>query len=236
MSTATIATIAAVIASPASEATATEAPKPVKLECVKGETEARILENLRSLHHLVLLGLSEVGEKPLFNDKFEACNTEDYKCLHQQARVILSQADKVRWTNYTKSIQSALQGVIDTYMNKARTAKAKIDAMLAECEDDSDRAMIPAFPNTVKVPFTAFKAAFPAGKSDTDIIKELHKLYNGQVGNKATKGQKEVKPEDVYVNFAFVPAPAPKSAQEPKVEEESPKSGEKAVDVAAAAE
>jgi hypothetical protein len=214
--------------------TTTEAPKA--RECVTEATENRIVENMRSLHHIILLGLQEVGIKPLFNDKFADCSNEDYKNLHHQARTILSQAAKVRWDSYSKGIAAKIQGVVDAHMVKARAAKARIDAMLAQCEDESERAMVPAFPNNIKVGLPALISCFPEGKSDTHIIAELNKLFPGQVGTKAAKNAKDTKREDVYVTFAFKPAEEPKVAPAPTSEdkvEEGPKSGEQVTDKAA---
>lgn len=191
------------------------------LPCVSAEHESAIVDNFRKLHHIVLQGLQTVGIKPLFNDTFAHCNNEDYKQLHQQARAMLTTAAKVRWDSYSAAITKAIQGVVDTHMEKARKAKERHDALLAACEDEEERALMPRFPNVVKVGLPALKGAFPEGKSDLDIQGELNKLFPGQVGTKAPKGQKEFKGEDVYVSFAFVA-----KKEEPKSEEVAPASTE----------
>lgn len=232
MSTVTaIATIAAVAATAAApvEAPAAEDKGKKARKSISQDIEERILANFRQLHHITLLACTEVGKKPLFNDKFDDCNNEDYKNLHEQARLVIRDAVKVRWENYSDTLAPALKAIVDAHMATAREDKAEWDKLPARMQ-----ARCPWSP-IVQVSATALKGAFPKGKTDTDIVMELNKLFPGQVGN-GGKG-KDSKLEDFHVNFAFVPAPAPTPAVEvAPAADAAPVSAEAPKDLSAAAE
>jgi hypothetical protein len=201
--------------------------KSVKLPCISQERFDHIFSNFRTLHGHVIEGLREVGVTPKFHDKWDACNGEDYKLLHEQARILIRQRNEHVWTTYAQSVTKAIKAVVDTYMVQARKAKEGLDT-LRENTPPEMRAFLPTFPSIVKVPMSALIPCFK-GKSEAEILVELTKLFPTQVVNGAPKGQKETKVSDISVTFPFTeakketPAPAPTSEEKAP---EAPVSGE----------
>ena len=219
-------TIAAVIAvAAAAEApTTTDTPaegakkeeKPAVLPCISAKIREALANNARQRHHLVLQGLLEVGQKPLFNDKFGECVREDYKLLDQQARLLCNQSDDLAWNTYAAEIKAKIQGVVDTHMGLAREDKAEWDKLSPRLQARNP------FCDRVEIPFADLKACF-SGKEDAHIVVELVKLF--PVNEKARTGVCNIGTAKAAVwalKVPFVPAPvatveaAPESGEAPK--------------------
>lgn len=190
----------------------TTSDKSVKV--ISDAREEEILSIFRTLHGKVLTALQECDIAPQFNADFAQCVMDDYKNLHQQSRALLSALRKDKNDKRVAGIRVGIQGVVDTYMNRARTEKEQYDAQLA-ATPETFRKFITAFPNVVKIPLADIRACFPKDATDKQVWDDL--TYMGyKVTDLSTKGQ---------VIVAFVPAPTK--------EEESPKSGEAPKSVAA---
>lgn len=155
----------------------------VSVKVLSDAREEEILDIFRTLHGKVLVALQECEIKPQFADNFGKCGNEDYKLLQQQARALISAKGKDRKEKKVAGIRTTIQGVVDTYMSQARTAKATMDAMPEEV-----RKFLPAFPATVKVPLSDIRACFPEGTTDADLFGDL--TYMGyKITDLTPKGQ-----------------------------------------------
>lgn len=168
----------------------TTSDKSVKV--ISDVRSEEIVSCFRTLHHKVLLALTECDIAPLFNTDFAKCAPEDYKNLHQQSRVLLSAKRDAAWNAYISDIKIKIQGVLDTHMGLAREDKAEWDNL-------SERAKARSpWSNTVKVPVSDLLPCFPEGKDLSQVVVELDKLFAGKVA----KG----KDDAFYLSIAFTPA------------------------------
>lgn len=171
---------------------------------VSDAREEEILSIFRTLHGKVLLALQECDIKPTFNTEWDKCTSVDYKELTGTARSLLNAKVGDRKEKRVAGIRTKIQGVVDTHMSQARAAKAAMDALPADV-----RKFLPAFSTTVKIPLSDIRACFPQGASDTEVFADLEYL-----GYKVT----DMSPTGKVI--------APFVAEEAKVTEEAPKSGE----------
>lgn len=173
---------------------------------VKVLSDARneeLLSIFRTLHGKVMTALQEVGVKPTFNDKFDACTNEDYKGLHEQARILLRAKGKAVFEARIGGIRAGIQGTSETYLNKARAAKAHMDSLPAEV-----KSFLPAFATTVNVPVSELVGFWPQGTSMEAIVRDLTALKYSLV-----KGEDK----SFSIKIAYSDA---------KVEDKAPVSGE----------
>lgn len=157
---------------------ATKSDTSVKV--INTAQKEEILALYRTLHTKVLSALQGCDIKPLFNDNFAKCGNEDYKLLHQQSRALVIAHEKSEWESYIGSIRSKVNGVIDTYMTRARAAKAQFDALKLSMGEAG--ALLPAFSSTVKVPVSDLVGCWPTNTDDSRVLVELDKLFPRNVG------------------------------------------------------
>lgn len=200
-----------------------EKPKPLAhisakpIEGKPGMFDTRREDAIRAafkvIHHETLLGCAEVGVPVQFNDNFFSCGTDDLKVCHQQARALISEAEKARWTTYSADLLAGLTPIIEAAQATAREDKLVWDKLSPRMQ-----AMCP-WSNVVEIPLTALKVAFGEGKEEGAITAELFKLYGKGVVNRGNKGDKST-----FEDFALA---VPFQAEAPKVAEEAtPASGE----------
>lgn len=153
------------------------------VKVISDAREEEILSIFRTLHSKVLTACTEVGVKPTFNDKFEACGAADYKELHQMSRTLINAKRTAKWEARIAGIRVSVQGVVNAYMVKARAAKSALDALPAEVKQ-----FMPSFSTTVKIPLSDIRACFPQGTTDSQLFSDLEKL-GYKVTDLTTKGQ-----------------------------------------------
>ena len=177
----------------------TKSDKSVKV--INAQQESNILGIFRTLHSKVLTALVDVGVKPTFEQEFGKCTNEDYKNLHQQARILVSDARKARWEEEVREIRTGIANVVNGAMEEQRVRKARYDAI-------QDREFLAPFPTSFTIPFTALASAFAQGTTAEQMVSRCKEL-----------GHTVVKSGEAYaLRVQFVPAPtsADKSEGETK--------------------
>jgi hypothetical protein len=150
----------------------------------------------RTLHGKVLVALQEVGQKPTFPENYGECGNDDYKNLHQQARILLSAKRKAVWEEEVKEIRAGIASVIDTYMNAQRAEKSEYDAMVAGSPEKFRKHIAP-FPTSFTIPLASLTCAFTSGTNEGEIVRRCKELSHivVKVG------------ESLALRVQFVPAP-----------------------------
>lgn len=176
---------------------ATKSDKSVKV--INAQQESDILGLFRTLHSKVLTALVDVGVKPTFEQDFGKCTNEDYKNLHQQARILVSDARKARWEEEVREIRTGIANVVNKAMEEQRVRKARYDAI-------EDREFLAPFPTSFTIALSSLTSAFTAGTSETDMVKRCKELsYNVvKVG------------EAFAIRVQFVPAPTSEQKSDEK--------------------
>lgn len=216
----TVSAVAAVVAVVAKAAPLAHiSAKPIEGKVGQYDTtrEDKIRAAFKVIHHETLLGCAEVGTPVQFNDNFFSCGTDDLKVCHQQARALISAAEKARWETYSSGLVAAIAPIVQAAQAMAREDKAAWDALAPRLQ-----ARAP-WVNVVEIPATDLKAAFPEGTEDAHILADLHKLFGKRVVNGGNKADKSVF-GDFFLTCAFE-ATAPK-AEDPPAAESAPASAE----------
>lgn len=164
------------------------------VKVISDATESELVSIMRTLHHKVLNALTEVGQKPTFNEDFSKCVGEDYKNIHQAQRTLIGAARKARWEAEVKGIREGINVVVSAALSKKGAQYAQFLTL-----DEELRQSI-RFDFNVCIPLTSLSAAFPKGTTPEQMVlrcKELsHTLVKGENG--------------YSIKVAFAP-PAPKS-------------------------
>jgi hypothetical protein len=148
--------------------------------------EEEILSIFRTLHGKVLTALQECDIAAQFHKEWGDCEPKDYKVVHQQARALLSAKMVDRNEKRLSGIRIQIQSVVSTYMERARGAKAQLDALRVTMGEAG--AALPAFPKDVKVPLSEVRACFPTGTGDAQVFSDLE--YMGyKLNDLSPKGQ-----------------------------------------------
>lgn len=176
---------------------ATKSDTSVKV--INAAREEEIVNLFRTLHGKVLTALADVGVKPTFEQDFAKCTNEDYKNMHQQGRILLSDARKARWEEEVREIRTGIAGVIDTHMVAQHGKKSRYDAIPAE-----SREFLAPFPTSFTIPLSSLTSAFPQGTNEGDMVKRCKELSHNviKVG------------EALCLKVQFVPAPTSEQTEE----------------------
>jgi hypothetical protein len=146
----------------------------VKSTTISSDVEERLTATFKTLHHLVSTHMVSAGAKLTFMSEFEKCGMEDYKEVAHAARKLLGAKRQEKWENRIKGIRAGIQGVVDTYMNRKRAAKAQFDALPEEL-----RAEGVTFNPNVSIPVKELVGCFPQGATQEQILRDLKDLsYN----------------------------------------------------------
>lgn len=175
----------------------TKSDKSVKV--INAQQESDILGLFRTLHSKVLTALVDVGVKPTFEQDFGKCTNEDYKNLHQQARILVSDARKARWEEEVREIRTNIANVVNGAMEEQRVRKARYDAIV-------DREFLAPFPTSFSIAFDALTSAFAQGTTPEQMVSRCKEL-----GYTVSKGEK-----GYALRIQFVPAPTVEEKSEEK--------------------
>jgi hypothetical protein len=135
--------------------------------------ESEILAIFRTLHGKVLNGLQEVGVEPTFNAEFHKCGAVDYKNMHQQARILVSDKLRARETARLAPIVQGIEAARNTYLAAYRAEKSEYDAMVSATPEKFRKHIAP-FTSTYTVPAADVCKVFEETTCTPAVMKELN--------------------------------------------------------------
>ncbi len=136
---------------------------------------ARILEAFKTLHHIISLQVSDDSPAPI---AFEKLSGDDYVDVCQKALRAHKRFRSAKIEAQHRHFRAGCDAVVKTATEAAVKAKAEFDAL-----SPTLKAMMPAFPSTVRIPVTAFASCFPtewAATRHAPTLKDMGYVLDGR--------------------------------------------------------